>query len=314
MSEILLSFCIPTYSQPQQMRKTLDSLLCQYMGRIEIIIRDDNSDNETEKVVADYLTRLPIRYYHMTKEGIDQAFLFLSKKASGKYIWWFGDDILEKGVIERVLNFLDINPDVDFIYINSTDYSGQNFSINMSQSQFFIDRNDVINKIGDQLGFCSALLFRKNLLSLGISNSQKYIGTCWVTLFLALHVLSIGTKFYFLDGKNFISEPKLSGEQRWYDSFLVHGINFAIIVNSIRDYFDKKVIEKLLQKKFSKSWKAVIVERAMGYNTGFASAKVDIPILFALYWRYPEFYFAIIMMLMPNHILSMLYKIYKKIR
>ena len=164
----VLSFCIPTYGQPQKIRETLESLLMQDMDGVEILIRDDNQDSETEKVVSEYLTRLPIIYFHMAKEGVDRAFLFLSKEANGAFVWWFGDDILEPGVISRVMWFLRCNPFVDFIYINSTDLSGEHFSIQLDESQYFADRDDVLVKLKDQLGFCSAMLFRRQTLALGL--------------------------------------------------------------------------------------------------------------------------------------------------
>ena len=74
----LLSFCIPTYGQPMQLKRTLDSLLGQDLEEVEIVIRDDNPDTESERIVSEYLTKLPIRYFHMSKEGVDLAFMFVS--------------------------------------------------------------------------------------------------------------------------------------------------------------------------------------------------------------------------------------------
>ena len=51
----VLSFCIPTYGQPQKIRETLESLLMQDMDGVEILIRDDNQDSETEKLLVNIL-------------------------------------------------------------------------------------------------------------------------------------------------------------------------------------------------------------------------------------------------------------------
>ncbi len=72
----ILSFCIPTYGQPKHLRKTLQSLIGQNLEGVEILIRDDNLDSETERVVKEYNSKLPIRYFRMTKEGVDRAFIF----------------------------------------------------------------------------------------------------------------------------------------------------------------------------------------------------------------------------------------------
>jgi abequosyltransferase len=310
----LLSFCIPTYGQSERMRQTLESLLIQDLDGVEIVIRDDNKNDETEKIVSQYMNRLPIRYYRMEKQGIDIAFLFLSKEARGNFVWWFGDDFLVEGSISRVTTFLKSNPDVDLMYINSTDMTGENYSIQPNGSHYFVDHNEALDKLKDQLGFCSAILFKKTILSLGFEKAEKFIGTAWVTLFLVIHALTSGKHFYFLDGNNFKSESKPMGESRWYDSFLVHGIYFAIVVRYFENRFNRKTLNELLVYKFSRSWRAVVVERAHGFKTGFAAAKLHLPKLMRLYWSNPELYIAIPLMLLPQPILTVLYSTYKKFR
>jgi glycosyltransferase involved in cell wall biosynthesis len=308
-----LSFCIPTYGQSQQVRKTLESLIGQELEGVEIVIRDDNQDSETEKVVSEYKSRLPIRYFHMEKEGVDRAFLFLSKEAVGKFVWWFGDDILEPGSMERVKGFLKTNPSIDFMYVNSTDLSGEHYSIKLGGSRYFVDRNEVVSKLKDQLGFCSAMLFKRETLILGLNKAESCVGTFWVTFFLVLHTLASGKSFYFFEGRNFRSEPKPVGESRWYDSFLIHGINFAIVANLFKDSFNPEALQKMLNDKFSRSWRAVVIERALGFKTGFAAANLNFTILFRLYGSNPEFYVAVPLMVIPNKILIRLYGLYKKI-
>ena len=309
-----LSFCIPTYGQSLQVRKTLESLIGQELDGVEIVIRDDNQDSETENVVSEYLSRLPIRYFHMEKEGVDRAFLFLSKEAVGQFVWWFGDDILEPGSMERVKEFLKTNPNIDFMYINSTDLSGERYSIKLGGSRFFVDRNEVLNKLKDQLGFCSAMLFKRETLILGLDKAESCVGTFWVTFFLVLHTLASGKLFYFYGGRNFRSEPKPVGESRWYDSFLIHGINFTIVANLFKDSFNPKALQKLINGKFSRSWRAVVIERALGFKTGFAAAHLNVNMLFRLYWHNPEFYVAVPIMLIPSPIIIRLYSLFKKIR
>lgn len=313
ISPKVLSFCIPTLGQPEQVRQTLESLLGQDMDGVEIVIRDDNSDTETERTVAEYMARLPIRYFHMSKESVDRAFLFLSKEAKGTFVWWFGDDMLEPGAMARVLGILRQNPNIDFMYINSTDLSGENYSVRPGGSRYFVDRNEVIAKLKDQLGFCSAMLFKRETLSLGLIKSESCVGTFWVTFFLVLHVLASGKTFYFLDGRNFLSETKPAGEARWYDPFLVHGINFAFVARKFNGHFDRRTMRKMLGDKFSRSWRAVIVERALGFTTGFAAATPRWAKMFKLYWNYPELYVAIPMLLTPRPVLRGMYSLYRKI-
>ena len=314
VSRKLLSFCIPTYAQPSQLKRTLDSLLGQDLEDVEIVIRDDNPDSETEKIIAEYLTKLPIRYFHKTKEGIDLAFIFLSKEACGDFVWWFGDDVLCPGTIRKVVDILKRYEKLDFMYVNSTDMSGSNYSVNIGGSRICNDRNEVLSELKDQLGFCSAMLFRKETLLSGMKRANEFVGTSWVTLFLSLNALSVGKLFYLLAGKNFLSDSKPAGEGRWYDSFEVHAINYYVIAQQFKDKFNKKSLQRVLSYKYGSAWRAVITERALGFNTGFASPSPKVIKMAKLYWSYPEFYIAFPLMLMPRSILRAFYKLYKGIK
>lgn len=313
-SRKILSFCIPTYGQPSQLRRTLDSLLGQDLEDVEVVIRDDNPDAETEKIVSEYIAKLPIRYFHMSKEGVDIAFMFVSKEANGNFVWWFGDDVLCQGTVGKVVDILRHNNKLDFMYINSTDMSGGSYSVNISGSRFTKDRNEVLSELKDQLGFCSAMLFRKETLLSGLKQAEKFVGTSWVTLFLSLNALAVGKLFYLLDGKNFLSDSKPAGEERWYDSFEVHGINYFLIAQEFQKFFDAKSLRNVLACKYGTAWRAVIVERALGFKTGFASPSPKIMKMAKLYWSYPEFYIAFPLMLLPSQILRIVYSLYKGVK
>ncbi|WP_187299246.1 glycosyltransferase family 2 protein [Nitrospira moscoviensis] len=304
--------CIPTYGQTRQLKRTLDSLLGQDLQDVEIVIRDDNSDAETEKMVAAYRGKLPIRYFRLRKEGVDRAFMFLSREAEGNFVWWFGDDVFCPGAIGNVMKVLMTHPTIDFMYINSTDLSGAEYSVQICGSRMVKDRNEMLAQLKDQLGFCSAMLFKREILLTGMDRAEQFIGTSWVTLFLSLNALVVGRTFYLLDGKNFLSDPKPPGETRWYDSFEVHGINYSIVARQFEEFFDRKILKRVLAYKFGRSWRAVVVERAQGFTTGFACASPKMVKMAKLYWNYPEFYLASILMLMPRPILRLCYALYKR--
>ena len=65
---------------------------------MEIVVRDDKEDDKTEEVITDF-KRINIRYFRGEREGLDEALLFLTKKATGKFVWWIGDDLLVPGAV-----------------------------------------------------------------------------------------------------------------------------------------------------------------------------------------------------------------------
>ncbi|MEW6408114.1 MAG: glycosyltransferase family 2 protein [Patescibacteria group bacterium] len=317
-SNIILSICLATYNQPDKVKIFFDNIIFQLnseiSSRIEIVVRDDSANTETENLINDYYKKIsvPIRYFKGKKEGLDATVIFLTKEARGKYVWWFGDDILTDGAIKKILNIIESNSKVSLIYVNSRNIDDdKDVAFNKDEDCFFNNRNQVLKEINDQLGFITATIFRKSDAIRELEAAYKYTGTSWVNLFIILSVLARGEKFYFVKNPYILSFPKLPGEARWYDSFQVHGINYFLIVQEFKDKFDKKIIRKALADKFSRAWRAVIVERARGFTTGFGSRTPKIKQMFKCYWNFPEFYIALPLFLMPRSALRYLYKIYK---
>ena len=103
MNSPLLSICIATYNQPQEMTSLLSSLEKQVTPEVEVVIRDDSPNEETRKIIEQYQKSFPIRYIKGEKIGLDRVIIDITKKATGKYVWWFGDDELVDGAVEYIL-------------------------------------------------------------------------------------------------------------------------------------------------------------------------------------------------------------------
>ena len=315
--EIILSICIPTYNQPERIKKLLQNLSIQATPEVEILIRDDSQNGETKEIVQSYIfkTSLQLNYFKgekMANGGYDIALLFLTKEAKGKYIWWFGDDLLDEGAISDVLKLIKEFPEISFIWMNSCDVNNRgNMAFNFVGNRFFNNADEIIETDIGLLGFPSATILKRKEAILGLEKAKKFIGTTLTGFYLVLYVLSGKGKFYFLQKPYILSNPKPSGEARWYDSFQVHGINYFLITQEFKDKFDKKIMKKALTDKFGDAWRAVVVERAMGFTSGFGSKTPKIKQMFQCYWNYPEFYIALPLFLTPRFILSFFYKIYK---
>ena len=179
---IKLSILLPVYNQPQELERLLLSLIPQLTSEIEVIIKDDSSNNESENIIKEFAKKYDIRYFRGQKEGIDKALLFLFEKAKGKFIWWIGDDDISKNAISKILEVL--NKDVSFIWINYK--IGEILHINHKEG--FIGRDELLVKAGTGLGFCSSAIFRKDAVDL--KEATKYIGTEWVSLFSFLSAMT----------------------------------------------------------------------------------------------------------------------------
>lgn len=109
----LLSICIPSYNRGPFLPDLFDSILRNIEGlpsdladsRIEVVISDNASDDNTKECVDLYKNRLRLNYVRQIENiGPDRNYLEIVKVAQGVYCWLMGsDDIIEPGGLEHVL-------------------------------------------------------------------------------------------------------------------------------------------------------------------------------------------------------------------
>lgn len=99
MNNLLLSICIPTYNRAACLRQCLESIVTQFgdfdvRKRVEVVISDNGSIDDTQFVVQDFLNEFSnIRYYKNLKNlGYDSNALSLVEKAQGEFVCFLGDD------------------------------------------------------------------------------------------------------------------------------------------------------------------------------------------------------------------------------
>jgi glycosyltransferase involved in cell wall biosynthesis len=120
MAKYKLSVCIATYNRARFIGETLDSIIPQLVGDVELIIVDGASPDDTQQVVQQHIGAHPrVRYIREpTNSGVDQDYDKAVGYASGEYCWLMSDDdLLAPGAIDGVLQQLDGRSDL--IVVNS---------------------------------------------------------------------------------------------------------------------------------------------------------------------------------------------------
>ena len=314
-SKYQLSFCIVTCNQPRELERLLNSLLFQDLESVEIIIRDDSKNNKSKLVVDKYLHKMEIEYYHLEASGVDVAIQHVVKKAKGDYIWVFGDDVLEVDAFKKIKTYLKDFGNLDFIYLNSSNLNKDQTSIKERNNIATGNKDEFLTLIKNQLGFLSALIFKKEIINAAVINDETVIGTNWIILYSSLYAIVHGERFLYLSDIYFTSEDnKPVGVQRWYDSYEVHAIKFAREVVKFKDDFSSGKIRSLISFQFNLSWKAVLIERALGFHEGFASHTPKFKKTLTTFWTYPACYIALFLFILPRGLISHCYRYYKKIR
>lgn len=280
----------------------------QIMPEIEIVVRDDSEDGETEKIARGFEQHLNLRYFKGKRQGLDEALLFLTSKANGKFVWWIGDDLLVPGALNQIISVLKNNLSIGFMWVNSADITNdKNLCVKDETMYFFANHNEVLKLDVGLLGFITATIFRRDLVLSGLPAAKTYQGSAFVCMYLILHVIAQAPNCYYFGKPMFLSEPKLPGLPRWYEPVKVFGINLFLIVKEFEGHFDKKMLTKALSKNISQVLRAILVEQAKGYKSGFASGKKYLPKLFLLYWRYPVIYLYLPLFLLPPSIRRIVY-------
>jgi glycosyltransferase involved in cell wall biosynthesis len=97
--------------------------LCKLKSDFEfqVCISDNDSNDETEKVVRSAQSFINIKYHKNTENiGIPRNFLNVVSMADGDFVWLIGDDdLLMPSAIVDLYRLIDEHPAVDFFYVNS---------------------------------------------------------------------------------------------------------------------------------------------------------------------------------------------------
>lgn len=187
----LVSICIPTYNGEKYILEALSSVNSQNYKNIEIIISDDNSNDNTLKIVNDFIdiSKFPIKIVHHKPNGIGANWNNSLKHASGEFIkFLFQDDILKFNCVYEMVQVLIQNSNIglvaskrDFIYdvnylsddlkVWTQKYGDLQKGLNLTSTKgiLIIDKqlfkksnflHSPLNKIGEP----STYMFRKKIL------------------------------------------------------------------------------------------------------------------------------------------------------
>ena len=107
----LISIIVPIYRVEGYLKECIESLLCQTLKEIEIILVDDGSDDKCTQICDDYARRdNRIKVIHKGNGGPDSARKAGIAIAKGKYVGYVdGDDWVEPSMYEKMLECAERN-------------------------------------------------------------------------------------------------------------------------------------------------------------------------------------------------------------
>ena len=95
MKNGLVSIMIPTYNRPQLFEQTLKSALAQDYKKVEVLVCDNSTNDDTENLIQKYAAN-PRLTYRRNREAKTKAdnFAPFEQMAQGEYLQWLMDDDL----------------------------------------------------------------------------------------------------------------------------------------------------------------------------------------------------------------------------
>lgn len=101
----LISIIVPVYNVEKYLKRNLDSLVNQTYKNIEIIVVNDETPDNSEKIIKQYEKKYKklIKYYKKKNGGLSDARNYGLKYAKGKYVAFVdSDDYVEKDYISEL--------------------------------------------------------------------------------------------------------------------------------------------------------------------------------------------------------------------
>lgn len=274
----LVSILIPTYNRPHYFELALQSALNQTYENIEVIVCDDSTNDETEKLIKKYTAKYNNLTYikNPTRLGQFENDIKLFNLANGEYInYLMDDDLFHPQKIEKMMSYFidDVNKEIKLVTSNRKmiDQNGEQLPDNiLTQPLFEEDKvisgtdlgNLVLKYNFNCIGEPTTVLFRKSDLKepFGTFLGRKY--GCNVDIATWLTLLAEGKAVYvsqplsyfrihnsqqlqstkmLLDGALDYAHEVLYARKK---GFLEKKEDYLIALNSCEKYLSK-VIEKL---------------------------------------------------------------------
>lgn len=193
---MLVSVIIPAFNSGQTIAKTIESVLRQDYSPIEIIVINDGSVDDTEKIVKGFKD---VKYFFKENAGVSIARNFGLAHASGKYIQYLdADDLLAEGKLKIQVSALQ-NNNADVAYGDWIKFTEENSVFKeLELVKRIMERRAEIELITDFWIPLAALLYSKKIvekigpwnLNLPIIQDARY----------ALDAARQGAKFIYTEG------------------------------------------------------------------------------------------------------------------
>jgi len=274
-SQPLLSIAIPTYNRAKEMTAALASLFTQIdalgsdADKVEVVVCSNGSTDDTDAVVGRYQDRPQLRYFVNDRNyGIDENIRRVVRHTRGEFVRLLSDDdTLVPGSIRGLLNTLESNAGIGFMFLNAATLTEENGVIGVRTPEIplmpaetpgtltRLEPNQFLGRIGVWISFISSFVFRRSLW-VNEHDDQAYIGTDIFLSYKALDAIATAGEAFFSPDIAVGVRPHFSGNYRIFNAFgpemrklfLEHGIALGFDAETMHAAWARSFNEDLLPR------------------------------------------------------------------
>jgi glycosyltransferase involved in cell wall biosynthesis len=115
----LVSVVLPVYNQAYLLGESIESVLQQTYTNLNLIVVNDGSTDEIEKVLEPYRSHVKIKIINQDNQKLPAALSNGFRFARGEYFTWTSaDNLMDKRQLESQVEFLIKHPGVQMVYSN----------------------------------------------------------------------------------------------------------------------------------------------------------------------------------------------------
>lgn len=268
----LLTIAIPTYLRAQYLRIALEKLSEQYDERLEVLVSNDASPDETDEIVNEMQRKFPIFYIKNEKNlGYDLNFIQCYKMAHGKYIMLMGnDDYVCDGGVKYILDYLEQNEDLDWISVNFTYYKIENSNHIESKVPMLkevpdranVSKKEFVEFAKEYITALSSIVCRERALE--IDNIEKFVDTCFIQTYIPLEMTKQDNAKLGIIGKPVICYNQTYEPEKNVFYLFGEKIKNVLCTYAVQCGYDKNIIKKAYKRTILHLITPVVEKQASG--------------------------------------------------
>lgn len=283
-----VSIGMPVYNAASCIRESLDSLLAQTYKNFELIISDNASSDNTDKICQAYAKKDKRVRYIRQKENIGacENFNFVLKQATGEYFMWASDDDLwDVDFIKCIMDEYRKTPEQEnvglisprwiFMYSKANPMKVKEISGGDKYKTSYLTFKGLLKDAGFQMPCVYGIFRKKMLVKAGVYTRPFTAFSDYVLIanFISLHRIKIIEKVLFFKRQDRIPVRTVFQSDENVMKKILHILDEIKMIapNFILNLFPPNMLYFVRRAKMHYDWNSKLIETY--YNRQEASLK-----------------------------------------